>query len=116
MSRPGWLRSLGRRQPSPLLTIQVTRTARTAAVVCVGEIDTASSTYFTQTLRDAYRRRVDALSLDLTGVEFVDSTGLRCVLEAVREAEAAAVTVDVKQGAHVHRLLELAGVQLPTLR
>jgi anti-anti-sigma factor len=55
----------------------------------------------------------DRLTVDLCAVEFMDSTGLRALLEARRRAEegGGALVLRVRDGGPVARLLDLAGVR-----
>jgi anti-anti-sigma factor len=51
-----------------------------------------------------------ALTIDLGGVSFVDSSGLRSLLSAARQAKTAESAVVLRDvGPEVHRLLEITG-------
>jgi anti-anti-sigma factor len=76
-----------------------------------GEVDLMTA----GTLADALTAAIDAasrLALDLAGVSFMDSTGLRVLLEARERAQARGVALEltVAAGGGVERLLALAGV------
>lgn len=76
-----------------------------------GEIDAAS----VETLATSLSAAIDGANVvivDFSGVEFIDSSGIRCLLEARLEAERASVdlrVVDVKPS--TMRILQIAGVE-----
>ena len=76
-----------------------------------GEIDLLTAAALAMALSDA---TVDGhqLVVDLTRVSFMDSTGLRALLEAREQAEerGAALALVLAEGGGVERLLRLAGV------
>lgn len=102
----------------PQLAIEVVREPRRMLVRLSGDFDMAGE--------DAFREALDVLGepaaavLDLTEVRFIDSTGLRLVLEAHRHLEelGAVVTMRISQDGCVPRLLELTGLDaiLPVAR
>jgi anti-anti-sigma factor len=75
----------------------------------VGEVDLANADELTEQLLSERCRGADAVLLDLTDLEFMDSSGLRSVLIAAEELPCPLVTV-VSPGCAVDRLLELAEV------
>lgn len=79
------------------------------AVELRGDVDLAHADEVTQTLLSEDCRRAGGVLLDLTGVEFMDSSGLRSVLVAVEQLECPLVAV-VAPGSPVARLLELTEV------
>jgi anti-sigma B factor antagonist len=86
------------------LSVDVHREGDTAVVEVVGELDLAAEA--------AFARSTEALSaptvvLDLSGVTFMDSTGLRLVLEMdARVRDAGGRCVVVRGSGSVHRLIE----------
>lgn len=78
-----------------------------------GEIDLVNAHELAAALADAAAFG-GALTVDLTGVPFMDSTGLRALIET-RERLAAAgrppLLVRVQEGGSVARLLELVGLR-----
>jgi anti-sigma B factor antagonist len=82
-----------------------------ACVTAVGEIDLYTAPRFAEALDSAAAGR-RPIRVDLTGVEFMDSTGLRCLLQARAraEAEGGAIALELADGSAVQRLLTLAGV------
>jgi anti-sigma B factor antagonist len=76
-------------------------------VVVAGEIDHTSS----RALADGLAARTGDVTLDLSGVTFMDSSGLRVLLKAARSAEAAGHTLSlVAVSAPVARLLRITGL------
>jgi anti-sigma B factor antagonist len=76
-----------------------------------GEIDLYSAGDFTAALGQAADTAPD-VTVDLTGVRFMDSTGLRALLRARRRAEdeGGRLRLAVDPSGAVARLLDLAGV------
>ncbi len=64
-----------------LLTVQLTRDGATARLTAVGEVDSSSAPALRARLDDVLDAGVTELTIDLTGVTFLDSAGL-CVLAA----------------------------------
>ena len=82
-----------------------------AVVRPVGEIDLASAGAVTDALDAVHADGGGPVRLDLTGVTFMDSTGLRVVIREHQRAGAdGGLRVAVARGGEVHRLMELAGL------
>jgi anti-anti-sigma factor len=77
-----------------------------------GELDSASAPRLLDAIRSALAGgRVSAVTLDLEGLEFIDSTGMRALVEIERELEQHQVRLDVVPAPEpVTELLHLAGV------
>jgi anti-sigma B factor antagonist len=75
----------------------------------VGEVDLANAGELTEQLLSERCRGADAVLLDLSNLDFMDSSGLRSVLIAAEELPCPIVTV-VAPGSSVSRLLDLAEV------
>ena len=88
----------------------VSREGATATVRALGALDLATVPVLDHqlaALRDAGFRR---LILDLRGLEFIDSTGLRCILEYDAEARQDGFSIGLIQGPPaVHRIFVLTG-------
>lgn len=69
-----------------------------AEVVLTGELDLVSYDHALQRVRDAERDRPAVLVIDLAALEFVDSTGVRLVLDADHRARAEGRRVAVRLG------------------
>jgi anti-sigma B factor antagonist len=79
-----------------------------------GELDLSTVTQLTGAIeRAAAPARRPRLVVDLTGLEFCDSTGLRALICAVREVEVLGgrVVVAVAPDGPLDRLVELAGLR-----
>jgi anti-anti-sigma factor len=96
-------------KPSPL-EIDVARDDATATITVTGEIDLETS----GALHDALTRVYEcpAVHLDLSAVEYMDSTGLRTVLVAKGEVERAGGSLDIVAASSiVSRLIEITGIE-----
>jgi anti-sigma B factor antagonist len=107
----GWLTPPGAPRPE-LLRVRVARDGRTTTVACAGELDMSTAGRFLEAVREACQGRPERLRLDLSGVEFVDSTGLRSLLRARDGASAAGAAVELAASAQLQRLLDLSGVHI----
>ena len=95
-------------KPSPL-EIDVQRDDTTATITVSGEIDLETSGALHDALTSASRCRT--VHLDLSGVEYMDSTGLRTVLVAKGDIERAGGSLDVTAASSiVSRLIEITGI------
>jgi anti-sigma B factor antagonist len=77
---------------SDLLTVDVTRDSAAARLTASGEVDSSSAPALRARLDDVLDSGVSELTVDLTGVSFLDSAGL-CVLAA---AHRRAVRSDIR--------------------
>src|SRR6266540_683774 len=97
----------------PAFRAEVRRDGRSAEVALVGEIDAATSSM----LRDAVVPPLGGgwVDLDMAEVTFVDSQGLRVLIEVARSARGTLTLHDVRPA--VQRLFDLTGVAsaLPNL-
>ena len=94
---------------STMLEIAAERNGGRATLVVTGEVDLAN----VDVLRDGGQqalRAAEALELDLTGVEFMDSSGLRALLELQEQAVTAGCKLRINPSPSVLRLLEIAGL------
>jgi anti-anti-sigma factor len=92
------------------LTVELTTDAQSAAVRLEGELDLETAVEF-----DRQLARIDGeitrLLIDLSGVTFMDSTGLGSIVRAHQSAEASGCAFVVRRGSHqVQRLFALTGV------
>jgi anti-anti-sigma factor len=112
MTLAGWLTS-PQGEPGPeLLRVRVRRDGETATVACAGELDVTTGGRFLEAVREACRSRPERVRLDLAEVEFVDSTGLRCLLRAHDRAVADGAAVELAASVQLQRLLDLSGVRI----
>ncbi|BEL12992.1 anti-sigma factor antagonist BldG [Actinoplanes sichuanensis] len=99
--------------------LQITTRPEGAGIVRVsiaGEIDMATAPQVTDAARDAVTSGAREVRLDLAEVTFLDSTGIRTLLFAQRDAAEQGVLLRVVDAHHrVLRVLEITGA-LETLR
>jgi anti-sigma B factor antagonist len=95
----------------PELTTSLDAQDGRALLRAAGEVDLYTARDFAAALEAAVAASPHVL-VDLTEVEFMDSTGLRALLEARGRATGAGgeVTLKVRPGSPIDRLLDLAGV------
>ena len=95
-------------KPSPL-EIDVERDDGSATLTLTGEIDLETSGALHDALTRVYG--CPAVHLDLSNVEYMDSTGLRTVLVAKGEIERAGGSLDIVDASSiVTRLIEITGI------
>jgi len=93
------------------LHVEVERDGFSTTVRCAGEIDTSTVDQLSQALGEAVGSDAAAVVLDLTGVRFMDSTGLHAVIVGATAAESVGVRFSVLPSTPVERLLEMAGMR-----
>jgi anti-sigma B factor antagonist len=93
------------------LTIRATRDGSTAIVTASGEIDLSNVGDLRAAVTDACAEECDRLRLDLSGVEFIDSTGLGGLLELRSTLRARSVTLEIVAGdGPVRQAVEITGL------
>jgi anti-sigma B factor antagonist len=100
---------LGLRTPMPNLDFKTTRNGTVAVVAPTGELDLSGAAILEAELdRLAEEPDLGAVVLDLRGLEFLDSSGLRLVVLADMKArEAGRRFALVRGGETVHRVFEI---------
>jgi anti-sigma B factor antagonist len=79
-------------------------------IALYGELDLASTPLLEQGLLDAEAARVPRLVIDLSGLEFIDSTGLHALIRAHERARESDQELLLVRGPRaVQRLFELTG-------
>jgi anti-anti-sigma factor len=92
------------------LSIRTERDGRTAIVAASGEIDISSVGDLRTAVTEA-ARECDRLRLDLTGVEFIDSTGLGGLLELRSTLHRREVALEIVAGdGPVRQAVEITGL------
>jgi anti-sigma B factor antagonist len=82
-----------------------------AVVVPTGELDLATAPALEEALQRAFDGGSGRVVLDLRELEFIDSSGLRTLLTARRQAEVASAQFSLVAGHRsLERTLEIAGV------
>ncbi len=79
-------------------------------IAATGEIDISSAPALDQSIDRALADGADRIALDLCGVTFMDSTGLRTLITAQRKLKDPGDLAVVVGSGPVLRLLEVAGV------
>lgn len=84
---------------------------KNAPVVVQGEIDAATAPTLTADLARAVSAGAGPVEVDLSAVTFIDSSGLRALIVARRDAEAAGQTLRIVEASDVvTRLLDVTGL------
>ncbi|MCW3040687.1 MAG: anti-sigma factor antagonist [Solirubrobacterales bacterium] len=92
-------------------SLQTAPTDDSLRITATGELDLVTAPLLARALREAAVEADRAILLDLTGVTFMDSSGLAAVLEAVQRSRESAGTLRISPGnGAVVRVLELAGL------
>ena len=102
---------------APLFAVTTALYEAETRIIVRGEVDIASA----DTLRHALFRAEEAdgddpIVLDLTGVTFMDSSGLRALVEHVRIASGDGDRLRICPSAEVAELLQVAGLTEPWAR
>jgi anti-sigma B factor antagonist len=94
------------------LQIEVARARDTTVIKLHGELDLASAPAFTAELEETRSQDQSAIVIDLTELEFMDSTGLRSILIAHERCEQNGRRFAlIPGGRQVARMLEIARVE-----
>ena len=92
-------------------SIEVRATDGTCHVVLTGELDIATHGEAEAKLRQAQESGASVIVLDLRGLSFMDSTGLRLLVQADLRAREAGQRLAIVRGPDaVHRVLEITGL------
>jgi anti-sigma B factor antagonist len=76
-----------------------------------GELDLETAGAVEAAVRDALAREPAALTIDLRGVVFMDSTGLRTLITVSRCTDRAGLDLEIVRGPdNVHRVFEVTGM------
>ena len=93
------------------LRLEISEGARTARIALHGEFDIASADDAGRALQELLSRDLDALIIDLSGLEFMDSTGVKFVVDGREMALARGVELSLVHGGDpVERVLTVSGV------
>ena len=99
----------------PMLQLDVQSGEGTVVVRCDGELDVSVVGELRDAISGAHALRPKFVCIDARGLSFIDSSGLRCLIEARQKCETNGVVLEVLPGAAVARLLDLTGtLQLVT--
>ena len=81
-----------------------------AVLVADGEIDLTSCRHLQEKLEQVRSTPAEAVVIDLTGVQFIDSTGLSVLVEGARDARNDGRAFGVVAGGHLWELLRITGL------
>ena len=94
-----------------LLTMQVLHDGGVTRIVPIGEIDMVSAHTFETVAEQAVLARPERIELDLRGVEFIDSSGLRSIVVLRNSARREGIPLcAVGLSPAAERILELTGL------
>jgi anti-anti-sigma factor len=93
------------------LTVSAAREGDGVRVVLAGELDIGSAPEVEQVLRKVESDGATTLTIDLRGLTFMDSTGLRMLVAADKRAKDEGRSLRIIRGpAPVQRILDLTGL------
>jgi anti-sigma B factor antagonist len=93
------------------LRVEVIDGARSARIALHGEFDIASADDASRALQELLRRDLDAVVIDLSGLDFMDSTGVKFLVDGRDTARARGVRLTLVPGGDpVRRVLTVSGV------
>jgi anti-sigma B factor antagonist len=105
------LASLPRVREEGVLTTKVGEEGNELVVRASGELDVASAKTFEDQVRRAIDSEASTVVLDLEGLTFIDSTGLRTLLMAAELSRSKARRLRVRASKEVRRAVEVSGVE-----
>ena len=93
------------------LTMQVVHDGAVTRIIPVGEIDMSSANTFETIAEQALLAHPERIELDLAGVEFIDSSGLRSIVQLRTRAQLDGIELCVTGlSPAAQRILELTGL------
>ena len=95
--------------PEPLLEVAVSRLGHRLVLGVAGEVDIGSADLLREALAGAVASDAGEVWVELTDVEFMDSSGLTAIMDAYRLLEARRFALICPPGP-ARRVFELAGV------
>ncbi len=96
----------------PALECQASREPDHVRLSLYGEFDIAGAPHFEAALAELERERPERILLDLRGLSFLDSTGLRALLLADTRAREDGRRLTILQGPEaVRRVFEITGLE-----
>jgi anti-anti-sigma factor len=76
-----------------------------------GDIDLASAPDFETSLRTALDQSPNSITIDLAGLTFIDSSGLRVLVSLSKEAQSRGATLGLRNvPRHAQRVLDITGL------
>jgi anti-sigma B factor antagonist len=91
--------------------LDISRQDDALLVAVVGEFDLGSTAEFDRVLAEVAGDSLGSVEIDLRKVTFIDSTGLRMLVETERKARQRGIDVRIVRGGHaVQRVFQLTGL------
>jgi anti-anti-sigma factor len=102
---------------TPLLVLEVTQAEPgVVAIRCTGEIDLASVDQLEEAIDWSYTPELETLRIDLSAVTFIDSSVIRCLIDAHGRCSRLATRFEVVGSDRVNRTFRLVDVRFQTPR
>ncbi|HEX8053851.1 MAG TPA: STAS domain-containing protein [Thermoleophilaceae bacterium] len=93
------------------LSLETREEGEQVRIAVAGELDLSSALTFDEEVRRAEERKPAVLVIDLSGLKFLDSTGLRLIMSAQARARKHGCRLKIVEGGEaVKRIFRLAGV------
>jgi anti-anti-sigma factor len=93
------------------LSLETREEGEQVRIALEGELDLSSALTFDEEIRRAEERKPKTLVIDLRGLKFLDSTGVRLILSAHSRAKTRGHRLAIVEGGYaVQRIFRLAGV------
>jgi anti-sigma B factor antagonist len=93
------------------LRLEITEGARSARMALYGEFDLASAADASRALQELLSHGLDKVIVDLSGLQFMDSTGVKFLVDGRETALARGVKLSLVHGGDpVERVLTVSGV------
>jgi anti-sigma B factor antagonist len=77
---------------------------------CIGELDLSTMDELVEAIEWSQTPDLLVLRIDTVGLEFIDSSGLRCLVTADKRCQETGVLMELVVGPTVQRLLDLVGL------
>lgn len=96
----------------PTFDVQTTRDGDVVVISPAGELDIATAPQLEQAIAEATAGGADTLVLDMRGVTFMDSTGLRTLVQTHQRSETEGFGLSIWRGpSQIDRLLSVSGLE-----
>jgi anti-sigma B factor antagonist len=83
-------------------------------VRCEGEVDLSTCADLQEAIDWSFTPELATLRLDLTGIEFLDSAGIRCLVECHQRCADLGITFELVANPAVERVLSIVGFREAT--
>jgi anti-sigma B factor antagonist len=98
-------------EEAPAITLAVDREGSGAVIAIAGELEFGTAASLRTVLIDLAHEPVDPVIVDLSGIEFIDSTGLSLLVQAKQRFESQGRRFALRRPPHrVVRVLETSGL------